>query len=167
LLLHIDSAGRAGLEASLIGSREIRKRDRTIIDEQIENRVFDCIPSDTARKVIEKVWGLNRLADVGFRRKNTAALLYKYFADMAQAMGTINTRLKSGGSAFIVIGDNRTTAGDEEVRIPSSKCLQEIGLSLGWSLQEPIPITVTRENHLHAQNSITCNDIIRFTKPAR
>jgi hypothetical protein len=69
-----------------------------------------------------------------------------------------------GGQAFFVIGDNRTTAGDKEIRIQSGQALQEIGISLGWKLADTIPITVTTENRLHVKNSITENSILWFKK---
>ncbi len=106
----------------------------------------------------------NKTTIVGFRRENTAALLYLYFRDMAVAMRNLDPILRPGGSAFFVIGDNKTTAGNAEVKITSGRVLQEIGMSIGWKVADVIPITVTTENRLHAKNSITKNEIIWFRK---
>ena len=101
---------------------------------------------------------------MGFRRDNTAALLYLYFQDMSKVMQNLDPLLRAGSSAFFVIGDNRTTAGGKEIKIKSGEVLQEIGESIGWKVADVIPITVTTENRLHAKNSITTNEIIRFCK---
>jgi hypothetical protein len=83
---------------------------------------------------------------------------------MSTVMQNLAPRLRSGGSAFFVIGDNRTVAGGKEVKITSGRALQEIGAAVGWELVDVIPITVTTENRLHAKNSITENEIIWFRK---
>lgn len=164
LLFGMNSKDRAALEASLIGSREITKRKKGGVDERIDMGEFAGIRSSTARTIVEEVRQRNKGADVGFRRDNAAALLYLYFQDMSIVMQNLDPLLRSGGAAFFVIGDNRTTAGGKEVKIASGRALQEIGTAIGWELVDVIPITVTTENRLHAKNSITENEIVRFRK---
>ncbi len=164
LLFGMNSRERSALESSLIGSREITKKKKSGVDERIDIGDFAAIQSSVARDIVEEVRERNKGADVGFRRDNTAALLYLYFQDMSIVMQNLNPLLRSGGAAFFVIGDNRTTAGGKEVKIASGRALQEIGAAIGWELIDVIPITVTTENRLHAKNSITVNEIIRFRK---
>ncbi len=164
LLFGMNSKERGELESSLVGSREITKRKKGGVDERIDSGDFAPIRSSTARTIVEEVRQRNKGADVGFRRDNTAALLYLYFQDMSTVMQNLDPLLHSGGAAFFVIGDNRTTAGGKEVKITSGRALQEIGAAIGWELVDVIPITVTTENRLHAKNSITENEIIRFRK---
>ena len=94
-----------------------------------------------------------------------AALLLRYFADMTKVFRNLNTCLKPSASAFFVIGDNITTAGNQEVIIKSADVLTETAEDLGWKIRERIPITVTTENRRHAKNSITENEIIWCQKP--
>lgn len=157
---------RAIIEESLTGSREIRKAARRQLETSIEAGDFPDIPSPAARRIISRVYRLNKDADVGFRRKNMAALLYRYFADMTSVFRTVDDALKPGGSAFFVIGDNVTTAGGEEIAIKSADVLAETARHLGWTLRDRIPITVTLEKRPHTKNSITDNDIIWCKKPA-
>lgn len=165
LLCGVSSAERLQIEESLTGSREIRNGDRREFEASIEHALFDDVPSLTARAIVTKVHRLNKSADVGFRRKNMAALLLRYFGDMTKVFRNLDVCLKPGASAFFVIGDNVTTAGGQEVIIKSAEVLTETAEDLGWKIRERIPITVTTENRRHAKNSITENDIIWCQKP--
>lgn len=164
LLLGMSGPRRQEVEGSLIGNREIRLKIRKSVDELIKGGDFAAIPSKTGVRLIKEVYEHNSKTEVGFRRQNTAALLYGYFRDMAAALRNIGRALKSGGSAFVVIGDNRTTAGRKEIRIRSGIVLSELGEAACLELKERIPITVTQESRLHNKNSITENDILWFTK---
>ena len=136
------------------------------LEASIEDAQFNDIPSLTARAIVTKVHRLNKNAAVGFRRKNMAALLLRYFADMTKVFRNLDECLKPGASAFFVIGENVTTAGNQEVLIKSADVLTETAEVLGWCIAERIPITVTTENRRHAKHSITENDIIWCQKPA-
>jgi len=89
----------------------------------------------------------------------------RYFGDMTKVFRNLDVCLKAGASAFFVIGDNVTTAGDQEVIIKSADVLTETAEDLGWKIRQRIPITVTTENRRHAKHSITENDIIWCQKP--
>jgi DNA modification methylase len=167
LLQGMKSKKRKAIEKSLVGARNIRKSERDDYDQRIEKEDFENITSPTAKEIISEVYALNRDADVGFRRKNKAALLYRYYADMTTAMGKLEDAVASDGSLFFVIGNNKTKAGGEngkEITIRSTQVLREIGREIGWTLAETIPITVTQEDRRHNKNSITENDILWFTK---
>jgi SAM-dependent methyltransferase len=164
LLLGLKSRDRSAIEASLIGTREINRKKRDELDRMIDGGDFEGIVSPLARSIIREVRELNRTSDGGFRKQNTAALLYAYFKDMSRALQNLDRMLREGASAFFVIGDNKTVAGGKEIRVESGLVLQEIGLSLGWSRVDAIPITVTTENRLHVKNSITQNKIVWFQK---
>lgn len=165
LLCGVRSAERSLIEESLTGSREIRNGERRELEASIEQAKLDDLPSLTARAIVTKVHRLNKSADVGFRRKNMAALLLRYFADMTKVFLNLDACLKPRASAFFVIGDNVTTAGGQEVIIKSADVLTETAEDLGWKILERIPITVTTENRRHAKHSITENDIIWCEKP--
>jgi len=164
LLYGMASKDRSTIEASLIGTREINKRKKEQIDALIDRSDFAGIRSSQACDTVSEIRRRNRDSDGGFRKQNTASLLYLYFRDISAVFENIDWMLRKGGQAFFVIGDNRTTAGDKEIRIQSGQALQEIGISLGWKLADTIPITVTTENRLHVKNSITENSILWFKK---
>ncbi|HEV7398371.1 MAG TPA: DNA methyltransferase [Pyrinomonadaceae bacterium] len=152
--------GRSQIEESLTGSREIRTAMRRDLEGSIENEDFSDIPSQSAQRIISKVYRLNKKADVGFRRKNMGSLLFRYFADMTKVFQTVDKALKARGSAFFVIGDTMTVAGGIQVPIKSADVLAETALALGWTVRERIPITVTTDKRPHTRNSIKDNDII-------
>jgi hypothetical protein len=164
LLLRKNAKERQQIEKDLVGSREILKMERSDVDAKIKAENFANILSSTAVQTITNVYNLNHNADVGFRRKNTSALLYRYYSDMTNVLSNLNEVVAKNGSLFFVIGDNKTIAGGREIIIKSSQALQETGERLGWKLMDVVPITVTQENRLHNKNSITENDIIWFTK---
>lgn len=164
LLFGTKSKERTDIEKSLIGAREISKGEREIIDLKIQEENFANISSKTAIKIIKTVFELNSREKVGFRRKNTASLLHRYFSDMCLVLNNLNDYIKKDGNLFFVIGDNKTEAGGQSINISSSLALQEIGIGLGWKIEKVIPITVTQENRLHNKNGIVQNDIIWFKK---
>lgn len=164
LLLGLQSRERSRIEENLIGSREISKGERVNVEERIIVGDFGAIVSAIAQETISAVYNLNRDANVGFRRKNQAALLYRYYADMTRVLSNLDQVTAESGSLFFVIGDNKTLAGGREVIVKSGQFIQETGQKVGWELADVIPITVTKENRLHNKNSITENDIIWFRK---
>lgn len=165
LLLGMGTSGRGRIEESLTGSREISRSSKTAVEGKIDAGDFGPLTSQTARAIITEVRQRNLGSNGGFRKQNMGALLYRYFCDMTAVMTNLDAVLRPGGSAFVVIGDNKTEAGEKTVAIQSGLALQEMGQSVGWQLMDVIPITVTTEDRLHSKNSITANDIIFFRKP--
>jgi hypothetical protein len=84
---------------------------------------------------------------------------------MARVFDNLSRALRKGSSAFVVIGDNRTVAGNKQIRIASGVVLAELGEAAGLAVRERMPITVTQENRLHNKNSITENDVLWLSKP--
>lgn len=155
---------RVPIESEMTGTREITKTRRIAFEEKIENNDFGAILSEKAITLIKNVHYANTNADVGFRRKNMAALLYIYFKDMSKALLNTSSVLKSDGQVFIVIGDTKTTTGDGLEVIKTTQILGEIGTNVGWHLKNSIPISVTTENYKHINNAITENTILWFKK---
>lgn len=155
---------RVPIEAEMTGTREINKSTRCMYEEKIKADEYGSITSDTARQIIRKVFWQNDSADVGFRKKNMAALLYMYFRDMSDVLNTLNHIVKTGGYICLVIGDTKTTTGEEKVIIRTTQMLRETGRALGWTLVDDIPISVTKEKFVHMHNSITENNILIFKK---
>lgn len=158
------SSKRSRIENRLIGARDINLQERSSYEELIAKKMFGAITSQTARKTILKVYKKNLSTPAGFRRQNMASLLFRYYEDMSVSFARMKNLVKRGGSVFMVIGDNKTTAGGTEIRIPSSDFLLEAGRNLGLRVVDDIPITVTQENRLHNKNSITSNRILWLKK---
>lgn len=76
----------------MIGNREITERQRQNYWE--EYRAYHHLLPQPITGVIDLIEQRNRQANVGFRRRNLAALLGRYFLDMRQVLQTF-TRLLS------------------------------------------------------------------------
>lgn len=160
----LNASMRVPVEAEMTGTREIRKTTRQQYEERIRSGDYGCITSNTARGLIQKIFLENENAEVGFRKKNMAALLYMYFDDMSSIMASLDAVVKHGGHICIVIGDTKTTTGAGTTAIKTTAMLRETGRNLGWELKYDIPISVTVEKYLHMSNSITENNILIFQK---
>ncbi len=162
--LGINRSRRTALERGLTGSREIRESERRTTERNIDCDASN-LASVTAIKMVRTIRDLNQRGAAGFRRRNLAALLYRYFVDMQSVFGNLDRSSKAGAHLFFVIGDNRTVAGGKDVRIESTQVLAELGDSVGWRLTDRIPISVTKESRLNSHHSITENTVLWFTKP--
>ena len=158
------SEKRVPIEAAMTGTREINKSTRLMFESLIANHDYGKICSETAKDIINRIYTQNKDANVGFRKKNMAALIYMYFQDMSLVMETLNQVVKPDGPICIVIGDTKTTTGEEKIIIRTTQMLRETGTAMGWQLIDDIPISVTKEKYLHMYNSITENNILIFKK---
>lgn len=164
LLFNLQSKVRSQIEMSLIGSREISKKEKNELEKRIIEHSFTEIRSQTAKRIIQDIYSQNIEHKAGFRKENMASLIFRYYKDMNSVLQNLDSVIAPNGSIFFVIGENKTEAGNKTISITSSVVLQEIGTALGWKIQEILPITVTQENRLHNKNGITKNDIIWFKK---
>lgn len=166
LLWGMTSADRAPVEQRMIGSREISLRRRRDLERMLADPAsWNSIGSGLARQIVLQLFQQNGEQGVGFRRRNMAALIFRYFADMSMSLRNAGSALAPGASIFIVIGDNWTETGRGMVKIRTTDVLPEIGEALGWRLRDRIPITVTKEGLLHSHHSITENTVLWFSKP--
>ncbi len=148
------------LEERVIGNREITKSKRESLDKQLEeNFKSSVLPADIIT-LLEKIYWLNKNSNVGFRRKNTAALLFKYFLDMHQGINQVSQVLKKNKFAFFVVGNNRTTAGDQNIDIPTDDFISLIAEQNSFRFVEKIPMTVQKGYMIHSKNSINKESIL-------
>lgn len=162
-ILGMDTSQRAPIEYYLTGSREINKMDKKYLEQEILSLNAFSFGSATAVTLVKKIYELNKTSNVGFRRQNTAALVLRYFQDIYSTLKCLSRVLKTNGKAFIVIGNNKTIAGEQTVIINSTKAIEEMGCTIGWKHERTIPISVTTEDLSHIKNAITENQIICFS----
>ncbi len=159
-----DPHQRRRLEDEMIGNREIvpgvrRKLEQDFLDHYDENP----LPMEV-KECIRNIYESNAAADVGFRRKNMGALLYKYFDDMRRSMAEVQKVLKPEARFALIVGNNVTKAGDKQVEILTDRYLGLIGESLGMRLIEELHITVTTEDLAHVKNAIKNNTLLILEK---
>jgi site-specific DNA-methyltransferase (cytosine-N4-specific) len=148
------------LEETLIGNREITKSKRVILDKELEMNFEESVLPEEIVSLLKKIYLLNKNSNVGFRRKNTAALLYKYFLDMHQGINQVSQVLKKNKFAFFVVGNNRTTAGTENIDIPTDDFIGLIAQANNFKLVEKISMTVQQSYMIHSKNSINTESIL-------
>ena len=164
-LLGQQSSVRSSLERDLTGSREIRRVAREAAETALCNQsATDSLPIGVVQAV-RHIHHANSRCDVGFRRENMAALLWRYFVDMRDNLVQVQRVLAPGRRAFYVVGNGRTRAGERWVVIDTCHHLSEIGTMAGLRHVESIAVDVTTENRMHVRNAITKNSILVFEKP--
>ena len=148
------------LEREMIGSREVADRERVRIEDHMESEGLLSLPQPLAEDLYE-ILVTNRIYAVGFRRRNTAALLYRYFVGMRKSLERIVRVLRPGGQAYLVLGNSRTILGDGTM-FPIRTCEHVIRVAkqVGFTWEESIPITVTTKNLAHSKNAIKRNQVI-------
>ena len=163
-ILGMSSATRSELEQNLTGSREIRSSEKELAEGELLSRgATDRLPVDVVR-AIRGIHRANQSSDVGFRRANMAALLWRYFCDMRASLAQVADILRPGAKAFYVVGDSRTKAGGAWVTIETTNNIKRIGETVGLRAADSIDVDVTKEHLRHMKNSITKNQIIVFEK---
>jgi site-specific DNA-methyltransferase (cytosine-N4-specific) len=148
----------------MIGNREITDKIRRQYWERFTSN--ESRSPASIRSLIARIKTLNESADVGFRRRNLPSLLYKYFDDMRQVLqGTLGV-LKPGSSAFVVVGNNHTIAGGERVEITTVKLLADLAESVGFRLEEEMPMEMLVSREIFKKNAIDSESILHLRKPS-
>jgi DNA modification methylase len=144
LLGLLDPESSKRIKAKLIGERDLSDRERASLEEEFEARCDELMMPKQAKELISKILDLNRRNRVGFRRRNVAANLYRYFSGMSKTISELARVLKRGGSCAMVIGDNYTVAGgDTRVDIPTTKLLEQTMELQGLHVVRKIVLTPT------------------------
>ena len=165
-IMGIASSKRANLEENLTGSREIRKVARAELEEALMSRKANEMLPTPVVSSLRNILTANRSGDVGFRRENMGALLWRYFADMHANLKAISKILKPNGVAYYVVGDSRTNAGGTWTAIETCRHIREIAEMAGLKSRTLLDISVSTENFKHIKNAITENAILEFRLPS-
>jgi DNA methylase len=132
------------IKAKLIGERDLPDRERVTVEDEFAARYDELMMPKQAKELISKILDLNRRGEVGFRRRNVAANLYRYFSGMSKTVSELVRVLRKGGSCAMVIGDNYTIAGgDTKVDIPTTKLLEQTMELHGLRMSRRIILTPT------------------------
>ena len=160
----VDRKRIAQLEKTMIGSRELSKSEKNILEETFcDDNKNEVLPSEVI-KLIKKIHTKNFKADVGFRRKNTASVLYRYFSNMTEVLYELNRVVKLEGKVALVVGDNLTYAGGELVKIPTSDFLNLIAIKAGFKIEKVLPMEVKNSYNIYSKNAIKTESISILTK---
>lgn len=163
-VMGIPSSERALLERSLTGSREIAKSERKQFEEILFSTDATNLLPESIVQALQYIHKINSSSDVGFRRANMASLLWRYFSAMQINVQNVYNVLKSGGTAYYIVGNSQTQVGNTWFEIPTCDFICEVAAKSGFQTEKFINISVTTENLKHVKNAITNNLILRFTR---
>jgi site-specific DNA-methyltransferase (cytosine-N4-specific) len=149
----------------MIGNREVTERLRKGYWTTFGARGREL--PDSVRRLISNIADLNDGADVGFRRKNMAALLAKYFFDMQAVLAGIRDILKPRGYAFVVVGNNHTIAGGKRVDICTASLLSEVASALGLEVCETLNMEMLTSRDIFRKNAMASEEILVLRKDAQ
>ena len=150
-------------DASMIGNREVTTGESRELWAFFETHRA-LLPRKT-RALIQRIDALNKAGDVGFRRRNLSALLAKYFFDMRDSMRQSFALLKPGGTMFLVVGNNRTTAGGQPIEIRTAEHLGSIASAIGFQMEDNIAMDMLVSRDVFRKNAMRSEQILRLDKP--
>ena len=147
----------------MIGNREVTTRRRAEYWRFFKANK-SLLPRST-RADIERIDRLNANGTAGFRRRNLPALLSKYFFDMREVMRQTFSLLRPGGTLFLVIGNNRTTAGGHLIEIRTADHLREMANTLGFRTVDDMAMDMLVSRDIFKKNAVPSERIVRLEKP--
>jgi DNA modification methylase len=146
----------------MIGNREVNERTRKQYWETFSTNNAQ-LPLDT-KALISRIDELNKMSEVGFRRRNLSALLAKYFFDMRDVLTQQLSLLRTGGVMFMVVGNNQTTAGREEIKIQTTHHLCKIAESVGFRVAGNISMDMLASRDIFRKNAMPSEQILTLQK---
>jgi DNA modification methylase len=152
------------LDQEMIGNREISNRIRDLYWRSFKDKRSGHPKSVVT--LIEEIDQLNKTKEVGFRRQNLASLLAKYFTDMRTVFLSASRVLRKGAPAYVVIGNNHTTAGGKHVRIETVELLADIARVSGFEYESRIPMEMLVSRDIFKRNAVASEYILCFRRTA-
>jgi SAM-dependent methyltransferase len=147
-------------DRDMIGNREITNGQRQGYWEEYYRRRNE-LPGEIT-KVVDRIDELNNGADVGFRRRNKAALLARYFLDMRKVFENLHFLLRPNAPLYVVVGNNYTVAGGQRVDIETNKLLASLGEFIGFTLEETISMDMLVSRDIFKKNTGSAETILAF-----
>ncbi|WP_299817332.1 DNA methyltransferase [uncultured Jannaschia sp.] len=149
------------LEASLIGSRELRGSSKRELPKAMALNEAD-LPTDEYDLCVTLANSLSE--SDGFRRRAVPSLLYRYFAAMKTNFRSVNALMKAGAPYALIVGHNHTTIGGIRYDIDTPSHLANLAVSVGWSIDELIPLQTYKRYGYHVSNAVAAETLIILRK---
>jgi DNA modification methylase len=153
------------LDEQMIGNREITRSAREVQWQEYQAD-RDTLPAPIVR-VIDTIAALNEKAQAGFRRMNLPSLLAKYFKDLKAVLSGIEWALKPGAPAFVIVGNNHTTADGWRIDIKTAEFLAELSAQAGLETIDLLPMEMLVSRDIFKKNAGSCEYILMLRKTCR
>ena len=147
----------AGLEAELIGSRELRGSPRRSLADALSGNGWG-LPDAQA----EFCLGLQSMVgqEDGFRRQAVPVLLYRYLASMMQSFQAIRGSMRSKAPFALIVGHNHTVLGGVRYDIDTPAHLASLASHCGWTVEETVPLQTYRRYGYHVNNAVNAESLL-------
>jgi SAM-dependent methyltransferase len=156
-----DPSNIARLESTLVGSREWRGAKQEILTQLQTNEAR--LPESEYTLCQSALQALS--PSDGFRRKAVPGLLYRYFTAMRSSFVTVFEDVKPGGLYMLVVGHNHTVLGGNRLDIDTPSHLASLAQSVGWQVEELIPLQTYQRWGYHAGNAVAAETLIILRRP--
>lgn len=145
------------LEATLVGSREIRGKGKNALLASLEANEAG-LPEPEIDFCIRLQEALSEKD--GFRRQVVPSLLYRYFAGMAEAFASVRRLTKQNAPFGLIVGGNHTVLSGTRFDIKTPEHLVSIATTQGWRHVETVPLQTYRRYGLHVNNATTTEALL-------
>jgi site-specific DNA-methyltransferase (cytosine-N4-specific) len=145
------------LEAELIGSREIRGQKKNSLLLTLEAN--DAMLPDHESALCVRLQNALGERD-GFRRQAVPRLLYRYFANMADAFTSVRRLVKPNAPFGLIVGGNHTVLSGNRFDINTPEHLANIATARGWEHVETINLQAYQRFGLHMNNATTTEAMV-------
>lgn len=153
----VEPARIAGLEAELIGSRELRGNPRRSMEDALSSNSWE-VP-DAQAEFCTRL--RNRVgAEDGFRRQAVPVLLYRYFASMMRSFRAIRENMRAKAPFALIVGHNHTVLGGVRYDIDTPVHLASLASHCGWTVEEIVPLQTYRRYGYHMNNAVNAESLL-------
>lgn len=151
----------SAVESDLVGSRELRGTARS--------RLIAALAENEASLPATEVGLCRRLARAlgagdGFRRRAVPILLYRYFANMRDALHAVYSVLLPSAPFALIVGRNHTVLSGERFEIDTPAHLGNIAADVGWQVAEQMPLQTYQRYGYHMNNAIAHETLLLLRK---
>ncbi|MDE2822801.1 MAG: hypothetical protein OXK79_04780 [Chloroflexota bacterium] len=140
------------LDATLVGSREVSTVERQEVEQSIVSHGADV--ACEVRSLCQSLLDAYDPSLDGFRRRNTAAVVFRYFTGMTGMMRAAAKAVRTGGCLAFIVGPNRAKLGGTSFLIDTPGLLAATGVHVGLRVSDVHELNAYNRYSIHSRNSI-------------
>ncbi|MXX88733.1 MAG: RNA methylase [Boseongicola sp. SB0677_bin_26] len=152
----------SGLEAELIGSREMRGSPRRSLADALTDN-HSGLPDAQAGFCVQLQDMVGR--EDGFRRQAVPVLLYRYFASMMRSFRAVRGTMRPRAPFALIVGHNHTVLDGVRRDIDTPAHLAGLASHSGWLVEESVPLQTYRRYGYHMNNAVGAETLLVLRKP--
>jgi SAM-dependent methyltransferase len=153
-------------EAELVGGRDISLTQRECLEDELSALPVAGMPASVV-SLCRSMLDAAKKPGNGFRRRNTPALVYRYFRDMVFFFRSIQPALRPGAPVALVVGANRTTLAGTAFSIDTPRLLASVAHECGFDGISCEVMDTYQRYDLHQKNSINDEMLVLARCPGR